>query len=160
MKRKFPIKRITKKNTENNPNKKILNAQKVNYDGIQFKSKLELFCYKKLKEYSIEFQYEKERFMLFEGFRPTMQCYFPNKTGDMVLDITKLRNITYTPDFVGGNWIIETKGRANDTYGIKLKLFRALLEGNKTYKIFMEPHNQKQVMQCIKLIKNYKHENE
>ena len=62
--------------------------------------------------------------------------------------------MTYTPDFVGTDWIMETKGRANDLYPLKLKMFRKFMEGNPKYKMFMEPHNIKQILQCIELIKN------
>ena len=155
MKKKFPFKR----NKQPKENKKVKNAQVTTYDGINFKSKLEVFCYKKLKEYSIPFEYEKHKFTLFEGFKPSFHCYFPNKLGKLELDLTKLRSTTYTPDFVGDYWIVETKGRSNDLYPVKLKLFRELIEKDikyKNYKLFIEPHNQNQILQAIELIKQYK----
>jgi hypothetical protein len=153
--KKFPFKR----NKQPKENKKVKNAQVTTYDGINFKSKLEVFCYKKLKEHSIPFEYEKHKFTLFEGFKPTFQCYFPNKLGKLELDLTKLRSTTYTPDFVGDYWIVETKGRNNEVYPVKLKLFRELIEKDsryKNYKLFIEPHNQNQILQAIELIKQYK----
>lgn len=157
MKKKFPFKRNVK--TAKPENKKVKNAQVTDYDGISFKSKLEVFCYKKLKENNIPFEYEKHKFTLFEGFKPTFHCYFPDKLGSLELDLTKLRSTTYTPDFVGDYWVIDTKGWSNDLYPVKLKLFRALIESSeeyKKYKLFIEPHNQKQCLQAIELIKNYK----
>ena len=157
MNKKFLFKRGIKGKKEEN--KKVKNAQVTTYDGINFKSKLEVFCYKKLKEHNISFEYEKHKFTLFEGFKPTFQCYFPNKLGKLELDLTKLRSTTYTPDFVGDYWIIETKGWSNDLYPVKLKLYRAQIESSeeyKKYKLFIEPHNQKQCLQAIELIKNYK----
>ena len=38
-------------------NKKVRNATILEYHGITFKSKLEVHCYKKLKEANIKFQY-------------------------------------------------------------------------------------------------------
>jgi hypothetical protein len=136
-------------------NRKVRGAQKTTFDGIEFKSKLEVFCYRKLKEYGIHFQYEQVKFTLFTGFKPThLVGYFPDKSGNMAIDTSKLRDTTYTPDFVGDTWVVETKGKSNELYPLKLKLFRALLEEEKTpYKVFMEPHNQKQVLQCIEIIK-------
>lgn len=155
MKKKFPFKR----NKQPKENKKVKNAQVTTYDGINFKSKLEVFCYKKLKEHNIPFEYEKHKFTLFEGFKPSFHCYFPNKLGKLELDLTKLRSTTYTPDFVGDYWIVETKGRSNEVYPVKLKLFRELIEKDikyKNYKLFIEPHNQNQILQAIELIKQYK----
>ena len=34
-------------------NKKVLNATVVEYDGLRFRSKLEVFCYKKLIEIGV-----------------------------------------------------------------------------------------------------------
>ena len=157
MNKKFLFKRGIKSKKEEN--KKVKNAQVTTYDGINFKSKLEVFCYKKLKEHNIPFEYEKHKFTLFEGFKPSFHCYFPNKLGKLELDLTKLRSTTYTPDFVGDYWVIETKGRSNDLYPVKLKLFRELVEKDnryKNYKIFVEPHNQNQILQAIEIIKSYK----
>lgn len=157
MNKKFLFKRSIKSKKEEN--KKVKNAQVTTYDGINFKSKLEVFCYKKLKEHNIPFEYEKHKFTLFEGFKPSFHCYFPNKLGKLELDLTKLRSTTYTPDFVGDYWIVETKGRSNDLYPVKLKLFRELIEKDskyKNYKLFIEPHNQNQILQAIELIKQYK----
>ena len=157
MNKKFFFKKDIKGKKEEN--KKVKNAQVTTYDGINFKSKLEVFCYKKLKEHDIPFEYEKHKFTLFEGFKPSFHCYFPNKLGKLELDLTKLRSTTYTPDFVGDYWIIETKGRSNDLYPVKLKLFRELIEKDikyKNYKLFIEPHNQNQILQAIELIKQYK----
>lgn len=157
MGRKYPSKRGPHKRkspiTRKVVNKKVQGAQAVTVDGINFKSKLEVFCYKKLRENGIPFEYEKNKFVLFEGYKPVFNSYFPDKSGKMAVDMTKIRDITYTPDFVGSDWIIETKGKANDVYPVKLKFFRRWLEGNTRYKLFLEPHNQAQVLQCIEIIK-------
>ena len=150
--RNYPVKKEFKKKYSGN--QKVRNAQKLNYDGIEFKSHLEVNCYKKLKENGLHFEYEKHKFTLFEGFKPEkFQCYIPNKQGDMALDTVKVRDMGYTPDFVGENWIIETKGFANSVYPLKLKMFRKFMENNSKYKLFAEPHNLKQIDQVIKLIK-------
>ena len=144
---------LFKRSKQLKENKKVKNAKVTDYDGISFKSKLEAFCYKTLKANDIPFEYEKVKFILFTGYSPSFNCFFPNKLGNMTLDTTKVRDITYTPDFTGDNWILETKGRANDVYPVKLKIFRKFMEGNKKYIAFLEPHNQKQVLQSIEIIK-------
>lgn len=151
MYRKYPTK--DKKIAKKSLNKKVRGATEIVTDGIKFKSKLEAFCYKTLKANNIPFEYEKVKFILFTGYSPSFNCFFPNKLGNMTLDTTKVRDITYTPDFTGDNWILETKGRANDVYPVKLKIFRKFMEGNKKYIAFLEPHNQKQVLQSIEIIK-------
>ena len=148
------IKKKKRNRKNSSENKKVKNARITIYDGISFKSKLEVYCYKKLKENGIPFEYEKYKFTLFEGVKPLiLTSIFPNKQGILEVNTDKLRDITYTPDFVGDSWIIETKGRANDSYPLKLKMFRKLMESQNKYRLFMEPHNQKQVDEAIKLIK-------
>ena len=99
------------------PNKKVRNATILNYYGITFKSKLELYCYKKLKEANLKFKYEENRYELMPSFQ------FENDSWELfkrkgVRTFGKqrplIRGITYTPDFVGSGWIIETKGNPND----------------------------------------------
>ena len=41
--------------------------------------------------------------------------------------IKKYLPIKYTPDFIGEDFIIETKGRANESFPIRWKLFKRLL---------------------------------
>ena len=45
-------------------NKKISNATELEYEGIKFRSKLEVYCYKRLKEEGLSFKYEMYLFSL------------------------------------------------------------------------------------------------
>ena len=68
--------------------------------------------------------------------------------------------MTYTPDFTfnynGRLIIIEAKGKENDTYPLKRKLFRGLLEGQTNDNpLFFEIYTQKQLLQAIEIIKSY-----
>ena len=68
---------------------------------------------------------------------------------------TKVRAITYTPDFVDpqGQWIIEVKGFANDVFPLKWKMFKQhIMQNGLEYKLFL-PKNQKQVLETVELIK-------
>ena len=115
-------------------NKKVRNATPLVYDGIQFRSKLEAYCYKRLVQNNIKADYEKNKYVLIEKFK------FQEKT---------ILPITYTPDFVGDGFIIECKGCMNETFPIKFKLFkRYLYLNNLDYKLFL-PRNQKDVDKVV-----------
>ena len=66
----------------------------------------------------------------------------------------KIRAMTYTPDFVGDNFIIEAKGRPNDVWPYKWKWFMwSLLNKGlaEKYKLFVV-HNHKETDECIRRI--------
>lgn len=120
-------------------NKKIKNATQLTVDNIQFKSKLEAYTYKKLKEVNINVEYESRKYELLPAF------VFNNK---------KVRPITYTPDFIGNNFIIECKGYPNDVFPFKLKLFYYYLYINNININYYIVHNQKEVDSLIKTLRN------
>lgn len=137
-------------------NKKIKNASIVEYDGVIFRSKLEVYCYKKLKEENIEFKYENNRYNLIPAFQYGGSLYEPYKKGTTWFfeeKDTKIRGMSYTPDFVGNGWIIECKGRANDAFPLRWKLFKYLLtQLNLNYDLYL-PKNQTHIDECVRLIK-------
>lgn len=140
-------------------NKKIKNASPLEYDNINFKSKLEKMIYQTLKENNFPVLYESRKFILWEGFKPSIPFYNKdNKTRLLKLDNHKLINITYTPDFIftykGYFIIIEAKGIENDIYPLKKKLFRKLLESKFPNSIYFEIYNKRQLSQAIDIIKN------
>lgn len=148
-------------------NKKIKGAKEVIFDNIKFKSRLEMTCYKKFKEAGLDFSYEPEKVILWEGFKPSsILIYSPKKEGrgsyrgNLELQEKKLLNVTYTPDFVVTKdkckIYLDVKGMPNDTYPIKKKLFlKVLEERNDGYNyLFIEPHNIRQINQAIEIIKN------
>lgn len=120
-------------------NKKVRNATPLEIDGIQFKSKLEAFCYRHLKENNIIAAYEGNTFTLIPAFEYNGE---------------KVRACTYTPDFVGETFVIEVKGFANDVFPIKNKMFKKhLLDSNIIFDLYL-PKNQKEVLAVIQLIKD------
>lgn len=148
-------------------NKKIKGAKSHIYNGVKFRSALEVGCYKLLEQSGLDFTYESERVVLFEGLHlEKTKLYAPKKDykkkgkfGMYMEDITKkVLNMTYTPDFIiiKGEYKIyfDAKGFGNDTYPIKKKIFLKELEMREDgYKyIFMEPHNQRQMKQGIEII--------
>ena len=142
-------------------NKKVKNATAIVFDGIKFKSKLEVAFYKILTQAGFNPQYEQRTYLLWKGYKPTVPFYTKDaKTRLLKLYKDKLRNMTYTPDFTfnynGRLIIIEAKGKENDTYPLKRKLFRGLLESySQDNPLFFEVFTQKQLLQAIEIIKSY-----
>ena len=63
------------------------------------------------------------------------------------------RQIKYTPDFIGDNFIIETKGRANESFPIRWKLFKKLVSEQFPDYVLFKPQNQKECDIVIEIIK-------
>lgn len=123
------------------PNTKVRNATKVEIDGVKFRSKIEAYAYKRLKDSGFNFKYEEKTFTIQEKF---------------VFGEEKIRPITYTPDFVDeeNKIIIEIKGFANETFPIRMKIFKNYLYENKLdYRIFVVS-TQKQIEELIIKLKS------
>lgn len=143
-------------------NKKIRNAQESNYDGIKFKSKVEVMVYKTLLQQGFKPFYEPTKYPIWRGFKPEVPTYKPDKQGNLTLQNTKIIDITYTPDFLfmGPDnktvIIMEVKGFQNDTYPMKEKMFRGYLEDllhkSNQSTMFFQVKNKKQVLEAISLI--------
>ena len=110
---------------------KVRNATPTEYDGIRFRSKLEMYTYKKLREARINADYEQHRFELLPAF--------------VALSGKKYRAMTYLPDFVGKDFIIECKGFPNESWPLRKKLFEYALVRDKLKYDFYEVHTQKEV---------------
>lgn len=148
-------------------NKKVKNATKLMYDGLNFDSKLEMFCYKYFKDNNITLLREPITLQLLPSFISTVKLYLPekktkNKSVTMLKERLnkKILPITYKPDFILNinktkTVIIEVKGKPNDVYPYKRKLLMWLLEHNKQDQEywFFEPHNQTQIKQMFNIIK-------
>ena len=125
-----------KKKTETT-NKKVRNATPTEYDGIKFRSKLEVTTYKLFKEAGIDANYEQEKFILVPAF---------SFMG------VKIRQMTWTPDFTYKNFIIECKGYGNDSWPMKEKLAKYHIYKNNLDLSFHVVHNQKEIKELIELI--------
>lgn len=140
-------------------NKKIRNARESVFNGIHFKSKLEESFYKTLVAAGLEPDYELTKFVLVEGFKPTVPFYNRSKSKVFRMDMTKVRDITYTPDFTilhnDTMFIIEAKGIENDTFPLKKKLFRRFLESIEMPCVYFEVHTKRELLEVIKIIKSY-----
>lgn len=114
-----------------------------------YKSKLEAKCGDFLTEAGIEFEYESKKIVLQDKFK-----YFNSweRSGKRFYNKIGVAAITYTPDFVGDGWIIETKGHKTSTFNLKWKMFKKwMIENEPTVDIYL-PTNQKELKIVIDLI--------
>ena len=130
-------------------------SKKVMFDGITFASGLERYMYQALKKAKIKAEYEGETFTLINGFEFEIDSYerqsngkgeFKNR-GDK-----KILPIKYTPDFVSSSFIIECKGRANESFPIRWKMFKKHVKENLPHVTLYKPQNQKECDKVIELI--------
>tara|TARA_R110001632_G_scaffold38908_2_gene97674 strand:+ start:255 stop:704 length:450 start_codon:yes stop_codon:yes gene_type:complete len=130
-------------------------AKKATADGIDFRSGLEKNTYLALKKAGLFEMYEEEVFQTLEGFT------FPNisieKQANGKGDLKdrgqkKVLGIKYTPDFTGFDYIIECKGRANEQFPLRWKLFKRWCVINDETRALYKPQNQKDVAIMIKMI--------
>ena len=137
-------------------------AKKISYDGIKFASGLERYTYMALKKAKLFEGYENEVFQLIKGFNFNNISYEKqaNGKGEYVdRGQKKILGIKYTPDFVGKDYIIECKGRANESFPIRWKLFKLWLTKNNIGKTLYKPQNQKEVDRTVDLIKQQRKRN-
>ena len=107
-----------------------------------------------LHESGVSVEYEKHSFTIFDAMVYPQACY-EGTAKKLYNKGSKVRPITYTPDFVdpNGKWIIETKGYANESFPLRWKLFKQhLKKNNLTYVLFM-PRNRTQCLEVLELIK-------
>ena len=130
-------------------------AKKVTYDGIKFASGLERYMYMALKKAKIKAKYEGKTYEIIKGFNFKNSCIAKaaNGKGDFKeRGKKKILPIKYTPDFIGKDFIIECKGRANESFPLRWKLFKKYLVNNKLYHRLYKPQNQKQCDKTVELI--------
>ena len=130
-------------------------SKKIIFDGIVFSSGLEKYMYIALKNARIPAVYEGQTYEIFSGFD------FPNKAYERCGNgkgnyknrgSKKILNIKYTPDFIGKEFIIETKGRANDSFPLRWKMFKRYVVKNLSNVTLYKPQNNKECDITVKLI--------
>ena len=138
-----------------NKKKGPVRSKKVTYDGITFASGLERYMYQALKKAKIHADYEGCTFTLQEGFMFDVESYErqSNGKGEMVnRGCKKILPIKYTPDFVSSSFIIECKGRANESFPIRWKMFKKYVNHKMKHVTLYKPQNQKECDKVIDLI--------
>jgi len=130
-------------------------SKKVIVDKIEFKSGLEAYMYKALKAANIKAKYEGVSYELVPSFDFKNKCYerqanskgeYRNRGGKAI------RKLTYTPDFTGTGFIIECKGRPNESFPIRWKLFKMYASKKLPKVIIYKPQNQKECDETVSLI--------
>ena len=152
-------------------NKKIKNTHPKEYNGIKFRSQLEVTTYKTLIENGFTPKYEEETFILWDGFIPSVPFYtknsFKRKNHNIEIvskftckDMRPLTSMIYTPDFTfdykGKHIIIEVKGFSTDTFVYRFKMFRASLEKreDKDKIELWEIYTKRQLLECLEHLNN------
>ena len=130
-------------------------SKKISYDGINFSSGLERYMYMALKKAKLKFKYEGETFELINGFEFTTESIERQSNGKGEFKNRgnkKILNIKYTPDFIGSDFIIECKGRANESFPMRWKLFKRLVMNQFPNITLYKPQNQKECDETVNLI--------
>lgn len=119
------------------------------------RSNLEVNAHAALTEAGLEFDYEPIQVELWPALQTDLiTSYEHEKKRGLKLKTNSLRPISYTPDFVGNNWIIETKGFRRPGFDLRWKMFKGLLQQNEiTVHLFL-PCSLKEVKECIEIIKS------
>ena len=134
-------------------------AKKVSFDGITFASGLEKYMYQALKKAKIKAKYEGKTYTVQEGFEFKNKSYErqSNGKGELVnRGCKKILPIKYTPDFVSDSFIIECKGRANESFPMRWKMFKKYVNKHLPRVTLYKPQNQKECDIIIELIKKNK----
>jgi len=152
------FKRRRRKATHKGP----VRSKKVQVDGITFSSGLEAFMWDQLKSWGIKAEYESEKFDLLPGFTLPNELWErkSNGKGNMLKIVDqKVRGMKYTPDFIirkpGTNEIliiIETKGRANEAFPLRWKLFKYQVKLKYPNVIIFKPQKQSECTAAAKRI--------
>ena len=130
-------------------------SKKVLYDGITFASNLEKYMYQALKKARIKADYEGRTYTLIDGFEFKTPSYERQTNGKGEFTnrgCKKIQPIKYTPDFIGKKFIIETKGRANESFPMRWKLFKRFINRCYPCVTLYKPQNQKECDQVVELI--------
>lgn len=70
-------------------NRKIINATPTKVGNIAFKSKLEASIYKALRAEGLNPKYEQYKFVIWEGFKPSIPFYERNKKTKSIVPTSK-----------------------------------------------------------------------
>ena len=146
---------------------RVKNATKVSKYGIDFKSSLECYTYEAFMKAGIPVEYEPKHFVLIPKFeydktRVWNGVWTVNKQGKRTHSNTGgefkssplVNAITYCPDFVGKDFIIECKGFVTESFPLRFKLFKRYLKQHHSKANLYLVRNQKQVDAMVEEIKN------
>lgn len=129
-------------------------------NGVRYRSQLELTCATLLTQNNIAFEYEPYEVRLVDSaVYPGVIYEKKTKRKQKVYSPSRgnIRSISYTPDFVGDNWIIETKGYETPEFKLKWKLFQHELIKQGISPHLFKPTSKREILETINLIKQLEH---
>jgi len=135
--------------------RQVVQSKKITIDGIQFASQLEGYMYTLLRDVGIPADYEGKSYVTFDEFNLEIECFErATKRSKAMIDRRKVSCVRYTPDFIGQDeeWIIEVKGRANESFPIRWKLFKKMIASWDEPPMVFKPTNKKDCEQVIKIL--------
>lgn len=136
---------------------KVVQSKKIVIDGITFQSTLEGRMYTLLKQAGIKATYEGDKYKTLPSFTFEGECYErARKDSKEMVNRPKVLGISYTPDFIGENeeFFIEVKGRANESFPIRWKLFKLMLQEQGKKPMLFKPANIADCEQVIEILKS------
>ena len=139
--------------------RRLIKSKKITIDGIQFASRLEGTMYKLLKDNNINFKYESESYTLSDSFlfNNNYHARLASGKGEYCnRGFKKVNAITYKPDFVIRHndyyAIVETKGLPTESYNMRMKMFKALLNRQNIECDIFVPQTNAECLETINLI--------
>ena len=119
-------------------------SNKARVDGLTFASGLERNMYMLLKQHGLFDKYEGETFELIPPFTLPQEVWEKQSNGKGAFKVrnSNIRSMSYTPDFTSHDYIIETKGRANESFPLRYKAFKQWCYLNKDTRTLYKPQNQ------------------
>lgn len=134
---------MIRKKTVKKDNRKI-KSKKKEVDGIVFDSTLESVCYEELKKTGLVFQMQVP-YEIIPAFKYNGKA---------------IRKMIWTPDFYipSLNLLIECKGRANESFPLRLKMFmyQHCKDKGKEEPMIVILKNQKEIKDYIPTLKDIK----
>ena len=139
--------------------RRLIKSKKITIDGIEFASRLEGTMYKLLKDNNINFKYESESYTLSDSFlfNNNYHARLASGKGEYCnRGFKKVNAITYKPDFVIRHndyyAIVETKGLPTESYNMRMKMFKALLNRQNIQCDIFVPQTNAECLETINLI--------
>jgi len=138
--------------------KRKINGVKHTVDGLNFKSSLEVRMYEMLKEAGIKNKYEGKEYVILEPLAYQIECYERTPKRDLELkDKRRILAMKYTPDFVGPDiehpeFVIETKGFANESFPLRWKMFKHMITAKGNPPMLFKPMNIADCRQVVNIL--------
>lgn len=139
--------------------RRLIKSKKITIDGIEFASRLEGTMYKLLRDNNINFKYESESYTLSDSFLFNNNYHARLASGNGEYcnrGFKKVNAITYKPDFVIRHndyyAIVETKGLPTESYNMRMKMFKALLNRQNIQCDIFVPQTNAECLETINLI--------